>query len=239
VVITFDDGYVDNLTEAKPVLERHEAPATVFVVSEYVGSGQRFWWDELERICLAPSQLPHRLELRVGSKIRAWIVDARDDRRRVYRELREALGPLERSERDELLSRLRVWARLEAADVVETLRIDDLLRLADGDLVEIGAHTATHPRLPALPKARQLEEIRASKLQLEKMLDRDVRLFSYPFGAYDRTTKACTRRAGLTCACTTRDGAVTSSSDLHRLPRIHVGDWAADELVERVSARLA
>ena len=49
VVITFDDGYTDNLYEAKPELERYESPATVFVTAGQIGSPLEFWWDELDR----------------------------------------------------------------------------------------------------------------------------------------------------------------------------------------------
>src|SRR5262245_19306871 len=52
VVLTFDDGYADNLHHAKPLLERYDAPATVFVTSGYVGQDREFWWDELERLLL-------------------------------------------------------------------------------------------------------------------------------------------------------------------------------------------
>ena len=44
VAVTFDDGYADNLVEAKPLLERFSIPATVFIVSGYVGAEKRFWW---------------------------------------------------------------------------------------------------------------------------------------------------------------------------------------------------
>src|SRR5438552_8045459 len=47
IVITFDDGYADNLHNAEPLLERYECPVTVFVASGFVGSKRQFWWDEL------------------------------------------------------------------------------------------------------------------------------------------------------------------------------------------------
>ena len=45
---------------AKPLLERHAAPATVFVTTGQIGSAREFWWDELERLLVAPSGLPER-----------------------------------------------------------------------------------------------------------------------------------------------------------------------------------
>ena len=52
VAITFDDGYRDNLTSAKPILERAEAPATVFITMDRLGAAREFWWDELAHMCL-------------------------------------------------------------------------------------------------------------------------------------------------------------------------------------------
>ena len=48
--ITFDDGYLDNLLLAKPILEKYDAPATVFVTTGYIGGRSEFWWDELEQL---------------------------------------------------------------------------------------------------------------------------------------------------------------------------------------------
>jgi peptidoglycan/xylan/chitin deacetylase (PgdA/CDA1 family) len=238
VVVTFDDGYADNLVEARPLLERHQVPATVFVVSGYVASGRRFWWDELERICLSPSVEPSRLELPLAGRARTRKIDDRADRRAVFRMMRGDLGPLEARERDELLAELRARAGIGPADGAETLSADQLRQLADSKMIEIGAHTISHPRLPEIPRARQLDEIRGSATQLEELLERDVRLFSYPFGAYDRTTVACAKEASLACACTTVPDSVRASADPYRLPRLYVGDWPAEELVRQLSARL-
>jgi hypothetical protein len=49
IAITFDDGYADNLLNAKPILEKYDIPATVFVANGYVEQQQEYWWDELEK----------------------------------------------------------------------------------------------------------------------------------------------------------------------------------------------
>jgi peptidoglycan/xylan/chitin deacetylase (PgdA/CDA1 family) len=72
VAITFDDGYGDNLRNARPILDRHRIPATVFVTTGYTGSGREFWWDELGRTLFFAPRLPERLSLSVASTPREW-----------------------------------------------------------------------------------------------------------------------------------------------------------------------
>jgi peptidoglycan/xylan/chitin deacetylase (PgdA/CDA1 family) len=72
VVITFDDGYADNLYQAKPLLEHYDIPATVFVVSGSVGTEREFWWDELQRLILEPEVLPDSLSLVIGGRRFHW-----------------------------------------------------------------------------------------------------------------------------------------------------------------------
>src|SRR5262245_1755138 len=66
VVITFDDGYADNLHKAMPLLEHYDIPATVFVTAGVVGSQREFWWDELDRLLLQPGILPAKLRLKIN-----------------------------------------------------------------------------------------------------------------------------------------------------------------------------
>ena len=70
---TFDDGYADDLWHAKPILERYEVSATVFVATAAVSSVREFWWDELRRICLQTDRLRSLLSWRlpaVSSRLR-------------------------------------------------------------------------------------------------------------------------------------------------------------------------
>lgn len=49
VVVTFDDGYRSVFELARPILQRHQIPATVFVCSNPVREQQLFWFDAVAR----------------------------------------------------------------------------------------------------------------------------------------------------------------------------------------------
>lgn len=53
--ITFDDGYADNLSLAKPMLEEMRAPATMFLTTGAIGLLRPFWWDELAELVFRSS----------------------------------------------------------------------------------------------------------------------------------------------------------------------------------------
>ena len=114
---------------------------------------------------------------------------------------------------------------------------EELVRLADGGLVEIGAHTVTHPVLSALPATAQLSEIQESKDLLEEILDRRVTSFAYPYGArsdYTDETVAAIRQVGFAHACSNFPGLVRKGIDRYQLPRFMVLDWDGEALARQV-----
>jgi len=181
VAIAFDDGYADNLLAAKPLLETSGMPATVFVASGYVQTGQPFWWDELERLLLRPGRLPSILSLTIGDETLTWnlggdaasasrrgekpgawtVFDGGDPgpRQRIYRDLCSRLRVLDHFERDRTLEQLRSVAEPDVAgkQMPRPLAVAEVQRLAEGDLIEVGAHSVTHPALAQLPPERQRE----------------------------------------------------------------------------------
>lgn len=257
VVVTFDDGYADNLLEAKPLLERYEVPATVFVTTGYVGLGREFWWDELERCLLRPGTLPETLALTIEGEADSWDLGDGTDyseeefqrnrgwnwrahtypsvRQRLFRELFQRLQPLQHEDRCSALQTLSSWADEGplARATHQVLTPDELLHLADSDLIEIGAHSVTHPLLSELPPAERRKEISDSKTFLEDVLGTRVDSFAYPYGVIADTVDAV-RQAGFQAACATSNGIVFPDQDVYQLPRAYVGDWDGDEFARRI-----
>lgn len=261
VAVTFDDGYGDNLRNAKPILERHRVPATVFVASGYVGAQREFWWDELERVVLHAPRVPEQLAVTYRGSTRTWATgDARSmpvqarlaDRRwnverpddptplhRAFREMHAVLSVSTADEQRAVLAELRRQTDSSDAPRPENLAMsaDGVRALASGGLVGVGAHTVTHPVLSSLPAEQAAREIRDSKQALEQMLDAPVRSFAYPYGyrgAYTDRNVDDVREAGITDAYSNFGGAVRTAADCYQLNRILVRDWNVDAFARRL-----
>ena len=261
VILTFDDGYADNLYNAKPLLLRYELPATVFVTTGYLGDGREFWWDELDRLVLQPGMLPETVHLTVKGKVhrwelgenthydeddclrhRGWNVLEQEDptpRHYLYRSLFQMLCSLSEKSRRKVLNELLGQAApgLITCFPHRALSPDEVFRLAEGGVVEVGSHTMTHPVLSVLPASAQWAEIKGSKSRLEEILGSPVTSLSYPYGSqsdYMPQTVAFAREAGYSCACSNFPGLAIRSSDHYQLPRILVRDWDGEEFLRRM-----
>jgi peptidoglycan/xylan/chitin deacetylase (PgdA/CDA1 family) len=254
-VVTFDDGYADNFTCALPLLERHEVGATFFVTSDAIGATREFWWDELERLVLRSPRLPHEIRLACGGAEYAWPIDDgdrvedtgtahrswrawesdRNSRHRAYRELYDVLFALPTAERGAAMAALAdaCGASLVLRATHRTTSVDELANAARHASVEIGAHSVSHPSLAALSEVDRTEEIVESKTRIERLVDREVTSFAYPFGRDCDTSAAViaeVEAAGFRRACTTTRAAVTRSTQALEIPRIGIPDCDGGDL---------
>jgi peptidoglycan/xylan/chitin deacetylase (PgdA/CDA1 family) len=103
------------------------------------------------------------------------------------------------------------------------------LRDLDPDLVEIGAHSRTHPILAHCSTERVREEIAGSKAAIERELGRTVRTFGYPNGTPADVDARCfdaVRAAGYESAVLSRGALIRRGMDPHALPRMSAfGTW--------------
>jgi peptidoglycan/xylan/chitin deacetylase (PgdA/CDA1 family) len=255
VCVTLDDGYADNLRVAKPLLERCGVPATVFVAAGPGGREREFWWDELEAVLLGRPRVPSRLELRIGGAEREWDLGAgafdspqalRDrpgwafdeglgpvePRVRAFREIYDLLQPMATDAQNEVLDQLNHWVGSESALRVthRSMTPDEVSELERGGLVEVGAHTWSHPRLSVHPEEVQRREIAMGKATLEEWLGHRVDGFAYPFGAYSARSVEIAREVGFDYACSCRWGPVVRRTDPMILPRLELPARGAEAL---------
>jgi peptidoglycan/xylan/chitin deacetylase (PgdA/CDA1 family) len=95
--------------------------------------------------------------------------------------------------------------------------------------------------LAQVDPAEQEAEIHGSKRDLEAMLGRPVRYFSYPFGTgadFNRTTARIAREAGFLHTAANYSGFVHARSPVHHFPRFLVRDWDGPEFAQRMDTFL-
>ena len=242
VAVTFDDGYVDNLFNAKPILEKYQVPATVFVCTGY--AGREFWWDELERLIMTSQTDMGTLRLQIGKKSFEWIQpkvspeagspEDVSNRRNFRHTLYNFLLQLDTKDQNDSMNKIRDWSRISSDETlpVRSMRHDEILQLADGGLVEIGAHTRSHPMLSRLSLDRQKDEIISSKQDLEEILGRRVDGFAFPNGEATDDSKKIVRKAGFAFACMSLHDVVRPASDIHKLTRFWQKDVDGDTFLK-------
>jgi peptidoglycan/xylan/chitin deacetylase (PgdA/CDA1 family) len=225
VCFTFDDGYVDNMDAALPVLERHRIPFAVNIATAYADRRGVVWWYVLEAVL-------ERLD-----RIRTpWLSGAPElplgtvaEKVAAFETIAGFLRTNGQPRRDEYVQELAAQAGVDALKLSGGLMMDweQVRRLARSERVTIGAHTVNHPTLNRLDEAAARAELWESKLQLEAQLGRPVRHLAYPFGGRSavgprefRLAAAC----GFETAVTTRSGCLFPGhrQHLHSLPRLTV-----------------
>jgi peptidoglycan/xylan/chitin deacetylase (PgdA/CDA1 family) len=226
--ITFDDGWRDNFEFALPILEREQVPATIFVVTDMIGTHRQFWPNRLAAL------LADTTRDRSAPSFR-WLHDRPGFRSEGSLDP-EAIAVLTASckaltdiELERLLDAMEAESSAVAATAAAPLMDWRQLRaLQQTGLVEIGSHTRNHRRLVEGVDAATLHsEIVDSRMRLEKELDRPVRLFCYPNGDTSAAAKALVDRHYL-AAVTTRPGINDAGTPPHALARIGIHEDVAD-----------
>lgn len=175
-LVTFDDGYLDNLELALPIVEKYQIPITVFVTSGFIDRSVTPWWIAIEEV------------LRVSDQISLHLFD---NETMILRTPKEKLSAFFRF--NERFRHLSVSVQREALDdfVDEALRTkigelflteNQLRTLASHPLVTVGGHTAHHAVLSQESDEDVALEISHGLDRLEEILGIRPKTFAYPFG---------------------------------------------------------
>ena len=221
VAVTLDDGYLDALTVASPILGELGVPATFFVNTDRLDEEHERWWDLLERVLLSEATLPPELTLRIGGQDLCLPTMTSAQRADALASLNQTAWPLDASARHDLAGEVLAWSRADRSPRMthRVLTGDEIRALADRPGHTIGAHTTHHLALTTHPVATRQREVFDSKGALERLLQRPVHLFAYPYGEADAETLTVVNGAGFRAAVTVQAGLVSAGANRLLLPR--------------------
>lgn len=224
-LITFDDGWKDNLTHARPALKAENLPAIIFLPTDYIGTGKVFWQERLSRLLFRLGQQPtlrehpliaryglsdlytakpSELAARAGALAQTFKYREPEIAENVIAEVSSALaGQDDRADIDTYLS----W------EDVQAMRLDG---------IAFGSHTVSHRILTQIDPRAVSEELTESKRVLEQRLNTPARFLAYPNGNHDADTCNRARLAGYALAFTVVPGVVARGDDPMRLRRYNI-----------------
>ncbi|PLW81513.1 polysaccharide deacetylase [Kineobactrum sediminis] len=214
VCVTFDDGYVNNLTVAQPILEKYQIPATVYVATAF-SRGENMWNDRVIHLFSDPARETLQLEDRVIS-LGSW-----EQRRSAAQQMLNELKYLPVEQRLDRVATLYQTSGVE--EQAPLMMNPGQIRALSERGVEIGAHTVNHPILKELDADAQRREIDQSKADLESWVGQELKHFAYPNGIEGRDLDGSTvqhvQQAGFDTAVVTTKGTSDKSTSPFLLRR--------------------
>jgi len=234
-VLTFDDGYRDNLQYAYPVLKELDAPFTVFVTSGFVDRTSELWWLALEHIIKRNDKVAFTEAGGEGGLSCRTLAE----KNACFDRLLDHLA-LEVSEADQ---RVLVRALADRYGVDLTALADDLVMnwdevrcLAEDPLVSIGAHTHDHYAMARLNADEARADVVKGLERLERELGRRPKHFAYPYGksyAVSPRDADILRDIGFASSVTTQPGVLQSvnARDPMMLPRVSLNGRFQDPAI--------
>jgi peptidoglycan/xylan/chitin deacetylase (PgdA/CDA1 family) len=229
-VLTFDDGYRDNVSVALPILERHDARFLMYVPTCAPTRTFQAWWLGLRELIRSRDNVTidamdtrfhcpdFQTKVSVLAQITEWVHED------YYRGA--MLAPTFH----------KAGVSLSALNDGYFLDEDEIQVLSRHPLASIGGHTTSHAALTTLDAASARAEMADNREYLHNLIQKPVRHFAYPYGG----RKACgprdehlARDVGYSTAVTTRPGQL-DAVDMNdfALPRVFVGHFDSETAFE-------
>lgn len=225
VCVTLDDGYLNNLEVALPILDRYQIPATVFVATAFSG-GDNMWNDRI--IDLLASMKTDTIDLEPVGLGRCTL-NSVTRRRQLANQIISQLKYLAFEDRLKKVDELYAvnGSISETRKMMRPVEVAELSRAG----IEIGGHTHNHPILKGMTPDQQREEIGRNKALLEAWTGKPVLGFAYPNGRFgkdmDTQNLSMIRALGFRYAVSTDAGYTTRDSDRFALRRFTPWDAIA------------
>ena len=206
IAITFDDGYSDNLDYAYPILEKFKAPATIYIITKFINNQFIPWWVKLDHFITDNKKIV-------------------DNKKKIFEFYKNKILLSDQLTVDKIISSIiGINNKLEYNKIF--LNQKEIQYLGKQKLITIGSHSHSHYNFSQLTQAQTLSEFKTSKSILEKIINKKILHFSYPYGGPQninfRFTKLLKNLGFLSAVTTIRKKLY--QPDQFELPRVFVNN---------------
>jgi peptidoglycan/xylan/chitin deacetylase (PgdA/CDA1 family) len=216
VVVTLDDGYLDHLTVAAPILRKYRIPATFFVPTGYVARAENQWVDRLFSAFRTRTRNDFQWDGRRFDLSRA------DQEREAFRAMEAVLLTATYPERLAHLQSVDDQLRPEEGSprlTLDWIDVRNLQKLSPD--FEIGGHSRDHIDLSTKDGEAARREISDCADDLRRELGAGSRHFSYPYERWTPAVQDQVRNRGFRSGLGAGPGfLITLRSDRYALPRL-------------------
>lgn len=249
VAVMLDDGYMDNYLNAFPILRRYGVPATIFLVTGYIGTGSIFWWDRIGEILkrtnhrrFATEEVKRCLNGTANGLPVEVSLTSTNAKNKAWRLLTASLKQCEPALIDEAVTLMERELGVKTEDFRHhhaTLNWAQVREMSENG-IDFGAHTVTHASLRSLPLARVMEEVLESKQAIETETGKPVVSLTYPYGDHPDAAGVVPKLAasGFDCAFLSQNGYICPKSDPFALKRIALENLPVPVIVRELTAAL-
>ncbi|MBF7090617.1 polysaccharide deacetylase family protein [Flavobacterium sp. ALJ2] len=180
LVITFDDGYADNIINALPLLEKYQIPATIFITTLNIDTEKEFWWDRLffdyshcKELFYLPNQSDKISKSNGSYKSITYYLNkiSNEDKEKWFLEFEE-------------LNEIPFFPREE----YRSLTSSEVKLLVAHPLITLGIHTHNHYSLGSLNYEEQKKELVLSIQKLDELTIKNIKYLALPHGSYNSDT---------------------------------------------------
>jgi peptidoglycan/xylan/chitin deacetylase (PgdA/CDA1 family) len=228
VLLSFDDGYLDNYEVAFPILRSYEAPGVFFLATGLVGSSCVPWWDQIAFLLKTARQRRFTLRYPVGLDVDLIKNGLASTIRQVLRLYKR----LENVDSGRFIQELKAATRGE--DLPRSprrfLNWDEAREMIAAGMT-IGSHTHSHAVLTQLDPEHQRHDLYHSRLLLKQQLQIEADVLAYPVGAQSsisNQTRQSAQEVGYRAAFSSYGGTnLPGATHPYDIKRVGVGRQSA------------
>lgn len=226
LILTFDDGYQDNYTNAFPILKRYGIPATVFLTADSVGDNPEIIWTDRIAWAVGMASGPGITVKGLG-KVR---LGSGEQRKRAAIRIIEYIKIAKDMDRGGLIDSIMDGLSVrEGAQNLKGLYLSaSQIKEMSMSVITFGSHGCTHKILSGLTIDEISEEALKSKRKIESITGKKADCFAYPNGTkkdFNGQAAVILRENGYRAAFTTIPGVnrAGNAPDMFSLKRIPAG----------------